>query len=54
MNQNAVKEDKLIVCWYAYEDMLAIRDYIRTGQLSALQVVNSLYKKRAPSNWSWS
>lgn len=38
---------------YFYEDLLAIRDYIRTGQLSFFQVVPSLFKKNIYAIWDW-
>ncbi len=38
---------------YAYEDLLAIRDYIRTGQLSPAQVVRSLFRPKASAIWDW-
>ncbi|MFO1446435.1 carboxylate--amine ligase [Bacillus sp. Bva_UNVM-123] len=49
----AVKEDKNIVFWYAYEDLLAIRGYIRTGQLTRKQIFLSLFKKKAYAIWDW-
>ncbi|MBU8879945.1 carboxylate--amine ligase [Bacillus sp. FJAT-29790] len=53
LEPKAVKEDKKIVFWYAYEDMLAIRDYIKTGQLSRKEVIRSLFKRKAYSIWDW-
>ncbi|MEK3884879.1 carboxylate--amine ligase [Paenibacillus sp. PL2-23] len=41
------------VFWYAYEDMLAVRDYWREGQLSAGEVLRSLLKPKAYAIWSW-
>ncbi|MED3570924.1 carboxylate--amine ligase [Cytobacillus praedii] len=49
----AVKEDKNRVFWYAYEDMLAIKGYIRTGQLTRGEVFKSLFKKKAYAIWDW-
>ncbi|MBD2871653.1 carboxylate--amine ligase [Paenibacillus arenilitoris] len=49
----AVKEDTNRVFWYGYEDMLAIRDYIRTGQLTLRQVLASLFKPKAYAIWDW-
>ncbi|MGM0884517.1 MAG: carboxylate--amine ligase [Bacillota bacterium] len=49
----AVKEDTNRVFWYGYEDMLAIRDYIKTGQLSWKQVLVSLFKPKAYAIWDW-
>ncbi|MBY0121239.1 carboxylate--amine ligase [Bacillus sp. S/N-304-OC-R1] len=49
----AVKEDKHRVFWYAYEDMLAIKGYIKTGQLTRGQVLKSLMKKKSYAIWDW-
>ncbi len=39
---------------YFQEDFLAIREYIRTGQLDRGEVIKSLaFKKKAPAIWSW-
>jgi len=53
LEPQAIKEDKHRVFWYAYEDLLAIRDYIRTGQLSRKEVLQSLMKKKAYAIWDW-
>ncbi|WNS75872.1 carboxylate--amine ligase [Bacillus sp. DTU_2020_1000418_1_SI_GHA_SEK_038] len=50
----AVKEDKHRVFWYAYEDILAIKGYIKTGQLTKGQVIKSLMKQKAYAIWDWS
>jgi len=52
LEPKAITEDTNFVFWYAYEDMLAIRDYIKTGQLSLGQVIGSLFKPKAYSIWS--
>ncbi len=39
------------VFWYAYEDLLAVRDYIKTGQLTVGQVVRSYFKPKAHAIW---
>lgn len=49
----AVKEDKHRVFWYAYEDMLAIKGYLKTGQLTKKQVLQSLMKRKAYAIWDW-
>lgn len=38
----AVEEDQNIVFWYAYEDLLAVREYIKTGQLSPKKYSNRI------------
>lgn len=40
------------VFWYMYEDLLAIRDYLRARQLTFGQVVRSLFKPKTHSIWS--
>ncbi len=37
---------------YAYEDFLAVRDYIKTKQLTFMQVFKSHFKKKAYSIWA--
>ncbi len=37
--------------WYAYEDILAVREYVRKGQLSVGQVVKSYFNKKAHAIW---
>ncbi|MDQ0063900.1 carboxylate--amine ligase [Paenibacillus harenae] len=51
---SALKSDTNRVFWYGYEDLLAIRGYIRTKQLTVGQVVKSLFKPKAYAIWSWS
>jgi D-aspartate ligase len=48
-----VKEDTGRVFWYGYEDMLAVRAYVRSGQLSYSQVIKSYFKKKAYAIWDW-
>jgi D-aspartate ligase len=48
-----VKEDTNRVFWYGYEDMLAVRDYVRSGQLSYKQVIKSYFKPKAYAIWDW-
>ncbi|MCU6708561.1 carboxylate--amine ligase [Paenibacillus sp. J5C_2022] len=40
--------------WYFYEDMLAVRDYIKTKQLTAGQVFRSLFRPKTAAIWEWS
>ena len=39
--------------WYGYEDMLAVRDYIKTGQLTIMNVVKSLIRPKSYAIWDW-
>jgi len=50
---SAVEGDTNLVFWYGYEDLLAIRDYIKTGQLTVGQVFLSLFKPKAYAIWDW-
>ncbi|WP_047980371.1 carboxylate--amine ligase [Ornithinibacillus contaminans] len=38
--------------WYGYEDMLAVKDYIKSGQLKPSAVVKSLFRPKAYAIWS--
>jgi D-aspartate ligase len=49
----AVKKDTGIVFWYAYEDLLAIRDYLKTKQLTLGSVIKSFFKPKAHAIWDW-
>ena len=46
--------DTGIVFRYLYEDLLAIRDYTRKGQLTHGSIIKSLFSKKAPAVWSFS
>lgn len=47
----AITKNTGYVFWYAFEDLLAVRGYIRTGQLTIGQVFRSYFKKKAHSTW---
>ncbi|WP_077623708.1 carboxylate--amine ligase [Sediminibacillus massiliensis] len=49
----AVTKDTKTAFWYGYEDMLAVKDYIKTGQLSVREVLKSLWKHKAYAIWDW-
>lgn len=38
---------------YLYEDLLAIREYVRAGQLTRGSIIKSLFRKKAPAIFSW-
>lgn len=46
-----VDENKEVYFRYFQEDILAIRDYIRSKQLSRSQILKSLFNKKAPAIW---
>lgn len=52
LEPKAITENSNRVFWYALEDMLAIKDYIKTGQLSFGEVAKSLLKPKAYAIWS--
>ncbi len=52
LEPKAITENTNRVFWYLYEDLLAIRDYIKTGQLSLGDVISSLFKPKAYAIWS--
>lgn len=53
LEPKAVKENTGLVFWYAYEDLLAIRDYLKTGQLALGPVIKSLFRRKAHAIWDW-
>ncbi len=48
-----INYDTGIVFRYLHEDLLAIRDYTRQGQLSHASIIKSLFKRKAPAIWSF-
>ena len=49
-----IKHDRGIVFRYLHEDLLAIRDYTRKGQLTYGSIIKSLFKRKAGAIWSFS
>jgi D-aspartate ligase len=39
--------------WYGYEDFLAVKDYIKSGQLKTSDVMKSFFRPKAYAIWSW-
>ncbi len=52
LRSEAITYDTNRVFWYAYEDILAIKDYLKTGQLSIAEIIKSLSKPKAYAIWS--
>lgn len=52
LSPKVIDYDTGYVFRYFFEDRLAIRDYIRNGQLSRLEIYKSLFRKKAPAIWS--
>ncbi|MGM0396626.1 MAG: carboxylate--amine ligase [Bacillota bacterium] len=53
LESEVVKADTGYVFQYLFEDVLAIRDYIKQGQLTTAEVVKSLFRKKVPAVWSF-
>jgi len=49
----ALRENTRRTFHYLYEDILAVRDYKRTGQLTIGQVVKSLFRPKSAAIWDW-
>jgi len=49
-----ITENTGLVFRYAYEDCLAIRDYLRTKQLTLTSIIKSMFQPKAYAIWSWS
>lgn len=47
----AVKKDTNRVFWYAYEDILAIKAYLKSGQLTLKEIILSFFKPKAYAIW---
>lgn len=47
----AITHDTKRVFWYVYEDLLAIKGYLKTNQLTMMQIIKSLFKKKAYAIW---
>ncbi len=46
-------EEQSPVFWYVFEDILAIRDYIKSGQLTRKEIIKSLFRPKAYAIWDW-
>jgi hypothetical protein len=53
IGEKSLKENTNLVFWYAYEDYYAIKDYIKTKQLTRFQIFLSLFKFKAHAIWSF-
>jgi len=49
----AITHDTNLVFWYAFEDLLAVRGYLKTGQLKLTDVIKSYNKPKAYAIWDW-
>jgi predicted ATP-grasp superfamily ATP-dependent carboligase len=53
LEPKAITHDTNLVFWYAYEDLLAVRNYIKTKQLTLTQVLRSYFRPKAYAIWDW-
>lgn len=51
LHPSAVDYNTNCAFWYAFEDLLAVRDFIKAGQLKPSQVLASYLMKKAPAIW---
>ncbi|WP_130805359.1 carboxylate--amine ligase [Senegalia massiliensis] len=51
LNPKSINYDTNLTFWYAYEDLLAVKDYIKTKQLTFLKVLSSYFKPKAYAIW---
>ncbi|NBG88555.1 carboxylate--amine ligase [Isachenkonia alkalipeptolytica] len=48
-----VRETKNRVFWYLYEDLWAVRGYLKSGEWSLKEVLGSLMRPKAPAIFDW-
>lgn len=53
IGEKYLNENTNLVFWYSYEDYFAIKEYIRTKQLTRWQIFISLFKFKAYAIWSF-
>jgi len=53
IQQNLPKADRRLAFWYAYEDLISIKQYLKAGQLSIRQVISSLRQPKVYAIWDW-
>lgn len=51
MEPYAITNDTGLVFWYAYEDLFAVKDYLKTGQLKLMDVIKSYNKPKSYAIW---
>ncbi|MFS0673338.1 carboxylate--amine ligase [Ornithinibacillus sp. 179-J 7C1 HS] len=54
LEPKAVTETTNRAFWYGYEDMLAVKDYVKTKQLKSSEVLKSLFRPKAYAIFSFS
>lgn len=53
LEPKAVKETTNRAFWYGFEDLLAIKGYVQTKQLSIPSIVKSLIRPKSYAIWDW-
>ncbi|GAB3048844.1 carboxylate--amine ligase [Virgibacillus ainsalahensis] len=53
IESSGLQKDTNTAFWYGYEDMLAIKGYLRTGQLSLSTVMKSYFRPKVYAIWDW-
>ncbi|WP_430789899.1 carboxylate--amine ligase [Virgibacillus flavescens] len=53
LEPKAIQSDTNTAFWYGYEDMLAVKEYVKTGQLSVGNVLKSLVRPKVNAIWDW-
>lgn len=53
LEPKAITENTNKAFWYFYEDMLAVKDYIKTRQLSFPEVFRPMFRSKAYAIWDW-
>ncbi|WP_425447409.1 D-alanine--D-alanine ligase [Dethiothermospora halolimnae] len=51
LESKGITHDTNLVFWYAFEDLLAVRKYIKTGQLTFGKVLKSYFQPKAYAIW---
>lgn len=51
LRPKSITNDTNITFWYAYEDLLAVKNYIKTKQLNVLEVLKSYFRPKAYAIW---
>ncbi|MBS4534500.1 carboxylate--amine ligase [Clostridium sp. D2Q-14] len=53
LQDKSITENTNLVFWYAYEDLLAVKKYIQTKQLTISEVLKSYFKPKAYAIWDF-
>lgn len=48
-----LKKNTNTAFWYGYEDLLAVKAYVQTGQLSAKDVLKTYFRPKVYAIWDW-